>query len=125
MKENNPRNIVTQVLILLLQIKCVSGCFFYKIIKAKAFYTNTILLGKRKHFIFKNAMLCLIETVSKILWNLIDIFKKKKGEFQYVILFYQCVSFSLQTCIMMNRDEYLLPCPPLLTVFFPVSSGLL
>lgn len=79
MKENNPRNIVTQVLILLLQIKCVSGCFFYKIIKAKAFYTNTILLGKRKHFIFKNAMLCLIETVSKILWNLIDILKKKKG----------------------------------------------
>lgn len=75
MKENNPRNIVTQVLLLLLQIKCVSGWFFfpYKIIKAKAFYTNTILLGKRKPFIFKNAMLCLIETVSKILWNLIDI----------------------------------------------------
>lgn len=53
---------------------CIRLFFFpYKIIKAKAFYTNTILLGKRKPFIFKNAMLCLIETVSKILWNLIDI----------------------------------------------------
>lgn len=87
MKENNPRNIVTQVLILLLQIKCVSGCFFYKIIKAKAFYTNTILLGKRKHFIFKSAMLCLIETVSKILWNLIDIFLKKRGNFNMSFCF--------------------------------------
>lgn len=47
--------------------------FSYNIIKVKAFYTNIILLGKRKTFIFKYAMLCLIETVSKILWNLLDI----------------------------------------------------
>lgn len=54
MKENNPRNIVTQVLLLLLQIKCVSGCFFpYKIIKALSILHKYNTFREKKAFYFQ------------------------------------------------------------------------